>query len=969
MDTMHGFELVEDRNIAELNCRARLFRHRRTGAELLSVENGDPNKVFAATFRTLPNDSTGVAHILEHIVLGGSRKYPLKDPFFALIQGSLQTFLNAMTSFDLTLYPVASTNLQDFYNLVDVYLDAVFHPLLRPDSFLQEGWHYETGGEGELSLKGVVFNEMKAAWSMPDRLLGNDFAPAALYPDTPYAYNSGGDPRVIPELTHEQLTAFHRTYYHPSNAQILFWGDDPPEERLRMVDAYLAAFDPLSVDGISPLQAPFDEPRRAVFSYDLGAGEGKAYVAVGWVLPEPDSPEAALALRILDYILWGTPAAPLRKALLDSGLGEDVVGGLDSDIRQPMYLAGLKGVEVERAGEVEALILQTLELLARDGVDQDAVAAALNSVEFGLRELKFGGYYDGLPRGLAALAGLLNGWHYRRDPIAALAFAAPLAAVRSAAESDTRYFADLLRHHLLDNPHRSTVELRPDPELNARMAAEERARLIDLREAMDDEQLQEIATAASRLEAWQSTPDAPELIAGLPSLGLGDLDRHNRRIQTTERQLHGVRTLTHAVDSGGIAYVDLGLDLGVLPAELVPYASIMGRVLLETGAGDWDAVRLTQRIGRETGGISSELWSATTMGAAGASGRPETRLFLRGKALADRAADLSGILRDVLFSARIDNRDRVRQLVLEEKAAREAQLGYMGPRFVLWRLASRLNQAGRVSEYTRGVESLFFLRGLSERIERDWPAVLSELEQVRELLLRGSGVVLSLAVEAQRTDDVLASLDELLGDVPGGSAAAQQPGLEQPRDEGLLMPAQVNYAGRGADLYRHGYRLHGSALVAESLLGIDWLLNEVRVKGGAYGAGSAFDRRSGVWAYYSYRDPGLRSTLDVFDRSSDFLRGATLGEAELTRVIIGAIRDHDPYLAPDEQGFTALTRLLTGDSDELRQRLRDEILATTAADVRAFADALDLVREHGHVVALGGQQALEDARLPITPVL
>lgn len=963
--SIEPWELVREQDVEELNSRVVLYRHRRTGAELLSVENGDPNKCFAVTLRTLPGDSTGVAHILEHIVLGGSRKYALKDPFFSLIQGSLNTFLNAMTGFDRTIYPVASTNLQDFYNLVDVYLDSVFHPLLRPDSFKQEGWHYEASGEGELSLKGVVFNEMKAVWSMPDQLLGYTYATEALYPDTPYAYNSGGDPRVIPELTHQQLTAFHRTFYHPSNAQIMFWGDDPPEQRLRLVDQYLVAFDAQPVDAMAPLQAPFDAPRRAGFSYDSGAGEGKAYVAVGWVLPELDSPETALAVRILDYILWGTPAAPLRKALLDSGLGEDVVGGLETDIRQPMYLIGLKGVEEQRADAVEPLIMSTLEALARDGVDPDAVAAALNSVEFGLRELKFGEGYNGLPRGLAALFGLLGGWHYRRDPIAALAFAAPLEAVRSRAEHDPRYFSALIERLLLDNPHRSTLELQPDPEFNTRMAGDERAKLVDLRESMDDEQVQAIAAAARELEAWQSTPDAPELYAALPMLEVGDLESKNRLIETREEQLFGVRTLTHAV-AGGIAYVDLGLDLQVLPAELLPYASIMGRLLLETGAGDWDAVKLTQRIGRETGGISSELLSAMTIGAA----RAETRLFLRGKVLADRSAALGDILRDVLFHARLDNRDRVRQIVLEEKAAREAEIGYMGTRFAIWRATSRINQAGYVTENTRGVGSLFFLRALAERIDGDWPAVRAELERVRELLLHADGIVLSVAVDPERVNDVLDPLAQLVGDTPAGSPpAAQRPALEQPRDEGLAVPAQVNYVGRGADLYSLGYRLHGSALVAESLLGIDWLLNEVRLKGGAYGAGSAFDRRSGVWNYYSYRDPRVRPTLEVFDRSGEFLRSAPLGEAELTRVIIGAIRDHDPYLAPDEQGYAALTRILTGDTDELRQRLRDEILNTTAADVRAFADALDLVRQHGSNVVLGGQTALRAAGLAITPVL
>ena len=487
--TTHGFELLREEKINELNTLARLYRHVQTGAELLSLTNDDENKVFGVTFRTPPQDSTGIAHIMEHSVLCGSRKYPLKEPFVQLIKGSLKTFLNAMTYPDRTAYPVASTNVQDFYNLVDVYLDAVFHPLLTPHHLDQEGWHYELEKtDAPLIYKGVVFNEMKGAYSSPDNMLYR-YSKQSLFPDNTYGYDSGGDPNEIPNLTYAQFKQFHATYYHPSNARLYFYGDDNPEERLRRLDEVLREFQPIHVNGDTALQAAFQTPKRFVYPYSVEAGSDfskKTIVQLNWLLPEDSDPVLTFGLDLLSDAIIGTQASPLRKALMDSGLGEDVTGGgLGTGLRQMTFAVGMKGMRLEDADKLEQLILDTLTKLADEGIEPDMVEAALNTTEFHLRENNTGSY----PRGLSLMMRALSSWLYDHDPLAPLAYEAPLAALKANLQQPD-YLQNLIRTYLLQNTHRTRVILQPDPEFNQRQEAAEKARLEAVRAHLGEAELQ-----------------------------------------------------------------------------------------------------------------------------------------------------------------------------------------------------------------------------------------------------------------------------------------------------------------------------------------------------------------------------------------------------------------------------------------------------------------------------------------------
>ena len=949
-----SFELLTERRVAEINSHVKLYRHRETGAQLLSISNADENKCFGITFRTPPVASNGVAHILEHSVLCGSRKYPAKEPFIELAKSSLNTFLNAFTYPDKTCYPIASQNLKDFYNLIDVYLDAVFYPLISAHTFQQEGWHYELDRPDEpLTFKGVVFNEMKGAYSSPDDQLGRK-SQQVLFPDTPYGLDSGGDPAVIPDLTYDTFKAFHAAYYHPSNSYIYFYGDDPEEERLRYLETWLADFKRAEVQSQLPLQAAFSQPISLSVPYDSGDNaDAKAHLTVNWLLPEGADIETNLSLSLLSHILLATPASPLKKALIDSGLGEDVVGGYEDHLRQTTFTAGLKGIRRDQTAQVETLIFDTLTRLAKDGLDPATIAASLNTVEFRLRELNTGSF----PRGLALMLEALTSWLYDHDPIAPLAFEAPLNAVKAKA-SNSRYFESLIEKYLLNNPHRGTVTLQPDPEAGKRRDAIEQTRLAQVKASLSDSERQVIIDTTRELKRRQETPDSPEALATIPSLALSDIDRESKASPIERAQAAEVPVFYHDLFTNGIVYLDLGFDLHQLPQDLLPYAGVFGRLLLEMGTAREDFVALTQRIGRSTGGIRPTSLTTTIRG----TDRSAAWLFLRGKAVASAAPALFDILKDILLTARLDERERFKQIVLEEKANLEAGLIRGGHQVVNRRLRARFNEANWLSEQMDGIAQLFFLRSLADSIEHAWPVVQQKLEVVRTALINRAGMLANVTLDAQNWATFKPQLDEFVAALPvRGHDTIVWTRDVWTRPEGLTIPAQVNYVGKGADLFRLGYQLHGSVQVINNYLSTTWLWDKVRVQGGAYGGFCSFDIHSGVYTFLSYRDPNLLTTLDNYDAAAKFLRNLDLSDAERTKAIIGTIGELDAYQLPDAKGWTSMVRELIGYTQAKRQQFRDEVLATTVHDFKAFAEVLSNVARYGDVVVLGSNDAIEQA--------
>jgi presequence protease len=956
----NGFNLLKEQQIVELKILAKMFRHVKTGAEVLSLTAEDENKVFGIAFRTPPSDATGLPHILEHSVLCGSRKYPVKEPFVELLKGSLQTFLNAFTYPDKTCYPVASQNLQDFYNLIDVYLDAVFYPRITRAIFEQEGWHFELDdASGPLLYKGVVFNEMKGAYSSPENRL-SEYSLQSLFPDTAYGLDSGGDPKQIPNLTYEQFQAFHRTYYHPSNARIFFYGDDDPDERLRRVQVYLDEFDPIEVDSAIRIQPRFQKPRRLARPFMAAEEpdkEPKGMITVNWILAETTDVETNFALHVLTYILLGMPGSPLRKALIDSGLGEDLAGdGLGSELRQMTFSTGLKGINTKDSDKVESLILDTLDRLVRSGIDPKTTEAALNTIEFSLRENNTGSF----PRGLSLMLRSLTTWLYDGDPLAVLAFEKPLEAVKSRVRSEKDFFEQMIGALFLSNPHRTTVILEPDEKLRVREAADEQDRLQQARSTMDPGELEGIVENARELKRLQGTPDPPEALATIPMLKVEDLDRANKSIPLAFPDGGGIQTLFHDLFTNGIAYVDVGFNLRSLRAEYLSYAHLFGRAFVELGTEKEDFVVLTQRISRKTGGIHPQSFTSALRD----SKRSAGWLFLRGKALVGQVEALFDILHDMLLTIRWDNRERFRQMVLEEKARVEQKLVPAGHQMVGLRLRSHLGESHWAAEQMSGISYLFFLRKLARAVNEDWSGVLATLEQMHQILINRSAMIANVTVDQAGWDQVEPHLKELSQTLPEGPAADPEwPSADIPLFEGMTIPSQVNYVGKGANLYDLGYRFHGSALVIARYVRNAWLWDQVRVQGGAYGAFCQMDRLSGALAFVSYRDPNLLQTIKVIDRTAQFLEETTLSEDELSKAVIGAIGDLDSYMLPDAKGFASLVRYLRGDTDEARQRMRDEILGTTAADFKAMARFMREVAAKGIVKVLGPPSAIEAAEL------
>lgn len=967
MTSLHGFTLQHEQYIGELKTGAALYVHDRTGAELLSLTNDDANKVFCITFKTPPQDSTGVAHILEHAVLCGSRKYPVKEPFVELLKGSLQTFLNACTYPDKTCYPVASQNLRDFYNLIDVYLDAVFYPLITPVIFHQEGWHYDLERPGDaLSYRGVVFNEMKGAYSSPESLLAQH-SQAALFPETLYRLDAGGDPAQIPRLTYGQFRDFHRSYYHPSNSKIYFYGDDDPRERLRFMDGYLRDFDRRHNDCPIPQQPRIHEPRVLTRPFPAGAepsGQAKGMVTVNWLLPATRDPDTAMTFSVLDYLLLGTSASPLRKALIDSGLGEGIAGiGLETDLVQLYLSAGLKGVARERLKEVEPLVLERLAAIVRDGIDRRTLDATLNTVEFRLRENNSGR----LPRGLLLLLrGTLTTWLHGGNPCDMLAFGPVLERLHKRLASAPALFEEIIDSFLVQNLHRATVIMTPDPEMALRQEREEREQLARTQSSLNQEQLKAVITATADIRRWHQTPDPPEALASIPRLTLADLDRSNQIIPCQCSEACGDRILFHDLFTSDICYLDVGLNLHLLPQQYLCYVPLFGRALLETGTAQEDFVALSQHIGRATGGIRTSLFASGVRN----SRQGTVWQFLRAKAMRQQVPELLSILSDVLHTARFDNRERLQQIIAEEKAAQEQKLIPHGHQVVGARLRARFNEADWADEQMSGISYLLFLRELERGFDTRWRSVQETLETMRQMLTGRSSLIINVTTDAGAWREIEPRVLDFLEQFPESTAApAVWTPAAAPAGEALVVPSLVNFVGKAINLYELGYCYSGSIQVMTHVVRSSWLWEQVRVQGGAYGAFCSFDRMSGALVFVSYRDPNLLETLEVFDRTAGFLREHAPGPDELSRSIIGTIGDIDAYLLPDAKGFVSLQRFLNGNTDVLRQKMRDEILGATPDDLRSLAGVLDRLKDKGTVAVLGSGQKIKTANKTLNGLL
>ena len=957
---MHkDFTLLREEKLSEVGGIARLWQHNKTKAELISVVNDDENKSFGVAFRTPPKNSTGVAHILEHSVLCGSKKYPVKEPFVELLKSSLQTFLNALTFPDKTCYPVASTNLQDFYNLIDVYLDAVFYPRIDENVLLQEGWHIhaEDADSSKWTFKGVVYNEMKGVYSSPDSVLAEE-SQHSVFPDTLYSLDSGGNPPEILNLTYAEFKDFHTRYYHPTNARFFFWGDDPEEARLEKIALLLQDFEEQKIDSAVPLQKRLDYERKIESFYAADEDDGNpknAHVTVNWLLCEGKDAEEMMVLEILEHILTALPGSPLRKALMDSGLGEDVTGcGMETDLRQAYYSIGLRSVLPADGDKIEILIMETLADLAESGISQKAVDSAVSATEFMLRENNTGNF----PRGLSAMFQSLSTWLYNEDPFVPLAWEKPLASIKRRLASGEKVFENAIKKWFLDNTHRSLVVLLPNASLTEQRAEEEQARMDKIAASLNEEEKQQVVDLSAALAAAQAKEDSKEALATIPTLSLADIPAEGRENPLNVVRRDGITVLHHELDTTGILYVRMLLPLDHVRQEDLPLLSLYCRALTEMGTKKRDFVDLGLEISAQTGGLDAGIAVHSQVD----EDKPFMYLRIFAKVVEEKIDSLYSLLEEILLNADFSNADRFQQMVWEDKARFEQTMIPSGHSLLASYINGMFSKLGYLNEAMNGLPYWDYIRSLADSVQENYPSLQEKLNALHASVLVRANSVLSLTGSADllkkggRLVQILENLSENAPLPAERSYAFSREGT------GLILPAQVNYVGLGANLKDTGYNFHGSAHVITRFLRMGYLWDRVRVQGGAYGAFVRYARNTGTVAFVSYRDPNVERTLDVYKATADFLGNLTLSKEELTKAVVGAIGDIDTYLLPSAKGNAALWEYMTGYTKEMRQKVREEVLQTGIADFHAFAPYLQKALDNAVCTALGGADVQEYAQ-------
>ncbi len=959
-DRFHGFEVVSVKELAEFRAVGVRLRHIATGCDLFHVSNDDEENLFSFAFKTLPRDSKGTPHILEHTVLCGSRRFPLKDPFILLHKGSLNTFLNAFTFPDKTVYPVASTVPKDLFNLMEVYGDAVFFPVLKKEMFQQEGSRLQFNNDGELEVTGVVYNEMKGNYSTHDGIAA-DWAFRSLFPDSPYSFDSGGEPSSIRELSYEEFIAFHRTYYHPSNALIFLYGNIPTVDYARMLDEqFLSKFS--SLDGhvdIVP-QPRWDDPREIEVPYPVQPDEdtaAKSSVTVNWLLSEVTDPELLLSFELLAEILLGDSGAPLEKALIESGLGEDLspATGIETELFELVFSVGLRGTEPARKSDIEEVIFSTLRAMAGKGIDPDLIEAVMRRVEFRNREIK------GSPFGLRLMRKALRGWLHGAAPETTLEFAPHFAKVREKLAANPRLFEGLIEQYLLDNRHRTTLVVFPDPELQKREQSELDAWLKEREGALTDNDREKLKADQAALLAYQQAPDPPEVVESVPFLHVDDLPKQVELIPSRMQRVHSnVPLLSHEFYTNSVVYLDISIDVSGLSDSLSSMLPLYTTAFRDCGIPGMPYDELSKQISLLLGGFSSSLEANAVYGTEDS---VKQHVVFRVKALESHLREALKLVRRVLLEADFANTRRVRDLFLELRNDYRSSLIPNGHGYVSLRADRAYSRADVVEEKWRGVSGLLMLSDISP--ERDVEMLSGRLLELRNTLMRLSRFSVNITASSDYMATARDLVQDFLSGFPAGTAADLTPMVpelpEVPRYESLIVSSSVGFVAtaiRGAAM---GSVEHANEVVLAHLLRTELLWERIRMKGGAYGAYATANGLGKVFTFASYRDPNIVPTLDAYRESLSAYAREKVDPKRLELGIIGTVgRDLRPY-SPGDKGLIGFKRKLYGITDELRQTKRDQILSATASGLKEAAERLLSVYNLGIVSVMSGRDAIKDA--------
>lgn len=956
-DMYHGFRLLEEKNVKETNSIARLFQHEKSGARLFYMENEDDNKVFSVSFRTPPKDSTGVPHILEHSVLCGSRKFPTKEPFVELVKGSLNTFLNAFTFGDKTMYPIASRNDKDFENLMDVYLDSVFYPNIYkyPEIMMQEGWHYELENEeDELKYKGVVYNEMKGALSSPESVLSRKLQ-ETLFPDTPYGFESGGDPEVIPELTQEEFISFHKSYYHPSNSYMFLYGKMDVLGRLKFIDEeYLKDFDAIKVDSAIPVQKAFDSMQVYELDYPISAQENerdKTYLSLNYAAGLSTEPELYLAMEILEHILLSTPASPLRKALIEADLGKDVFGKYDNSILQPVFSIIVKNSNVEQKEAFIKVVDQTLKELVREGLDRQLVEASVNLKEFQMREADFESY----PKGLIYNIKIMDSWLYDKDPFMHLMYEDVFKKIR--AELTNRYFENLIEMYILKNNHSSMLVLKPRKGMSEVKDEETKTKLRSIKARLTKEQLQELVKQTRELKEWQNTPDTPEKLKMIPMLSLKDIDSKGEVLPQEVREEEGVEVLAHHMFTNDIVYADLIFDTSVVPQELLPYIPLLSTILGRVSTENYSYWDLSKEIDMHTGGIR---FSTQVYGEKNDDSKYHPVFTVKGRALAGKMTRMFELISEIITGTRFEDERRLKEIIQESKSRIEMRISNEGYTIACKRLFSYFSEEGSYLEAITGLTYYRFIADIEKNFDSRIEKVKENLRRLTGLIFRKEGLIAGVTCEEDNYGSFARSLHLLLG-----ALSQERPGTvkyvfkTESLNEGLMTQGKVQYIAQGYNFIKLGYQYTGKLQVLRTISRYSYLWNRIRVQGGAYGAFSGFEKNGNMFLV-SYRDPNLGETLKVYDEMHDFLKSFQIEEREMTKYIIGTISRLDLPLTPYMKGERAIEYYLRKITPEDLQKEREEIISTSQQDIRELSDMmLELMKRKSYCV-LGSEMKIRE---------
>lgn len=956
---LNAYEVLKEEELQDIHSKGWLLRHKKTGARVMLIENSDENKVFNIAFRTPPKNSTGVAHILEHSVLCGSREFPLKDPFVELVKGSLNTFLNAMTYPDKTCYPIASCNDRDFQNLMHVYLDAVFYPNIykKEEIFRQEGWNYHLEKkEGPLKYNGVVYNEMKGAFSSPDDVLEREIM-NSLFPDTTYGCESGGDPVNIPDLSYEEFLDFHRQYYHPSNSFIYLYGNMDMEEKLEFIDShYLSAFDSLAIDSQIRDQEAFAQVKDIQKNYPVSEDEGEednTYLSYNMVVGEAADINLSLAFEVLDYALLSAPGAPLKQALLDAKIGKDIYGSFEDGIKQTYFSIVAKGANLSRKEEFIKVIRDTLTKIAEDGIDKKAVTAGINYYEFRFREADFSSYPKGLMYGLD----ILSSWLYDdTKPFCEVQLLEGFEFLKKALEEG--YFEDLIRKYLLDNTHGAILSLVPEKGLAAKRDKELEEKLENYRKSLSDEELTRMVENTKALEAYQEAEEAPEALTCIPMLSREDIKKEITGLTNEEHYVDDSLFLYHDVCTNGIGYADLLFEIHDFDVNTVHYLGFLKSVLGAVDTENYSYGELFNEVNARTGGIS---YGIEVFDDAQDTDAFRAMFAVRGKALYPEMDFMFSMIREVLTTSKLTDTKRLYEIIARVKSRAQASLASAGHSTAVLRGASYASPMAAFQDEMAGIGYYQFIEKLEKDFDSCKDEIVKNLRKVMEEVLRPENFCVSYTGERESLDVVkaqAAGIKKVLFNGQKPESVKQAPCIK--KNEAFKTSGQVQYVAQNGNFRKKGLEYTGALEILKVILSYDYLWINLRVKGGAYGCMSGF-KRNGESFLVSYRDPHLKRTLEVYQGVPDYIRAFEADEREMTKYIIGTISNKDVPRTPQMQGSISKTAYFSNVTEDMLQKERNQILGAQKEDIQKLAALVEAVLSDDQICVVGSETAIEKA--------